>query len=176
MTVIALTALAWSGSPRHVQAQTPPPPSDAPTWTIQVDPLTTALGFVHVQVEWALSRHVSAYVGPSLKLFRGPQEDADADYIGLGVELGVRWFWSGTAPEGWWAQARGVAARVSTDTPQDAQAFGGYVSALVGYTWIFDGWFVLSAGLGGQYIHYKVASQGLQGFLPAAHTTVGVAF
>ena len=64
---------------------------------------------------------------------------------------------------------RGVLAHLSlNDGP--ATSVGGYVSLLVGYTWIYDDWFVLSGGLGGQYLDYKVGSSGLSGFLPAAHT------
>jgi hypothetical protein len=44
--------------------------AQAADWTIQVDPLTTALGLVHVQIEYALSDHWSVYAGP-LGLFRG---------------------------------------------------------------------------------------------------------
>ncbi len=158
-------------------AQNPAPEKTAsPAWTLQVDPLTTALGFVHIQAEYALSSQWSVYLGPSLKLFAGPQEDpATDDYVGYGAEFGVRWFFLGGAPQGWWAQVRGVLGYVTGASPTQS-ALGGYASVLCGYTWIFDGWFVLSAGLGAQYLHYKVADQGLEGFLPAAHTTVGVAF
>ena len=58
----------------------------SPRWTIQIDPLTTALGFVHVQVECALSPDLSLYLGPRLNLFPGILgEPNDVDFIGLRV-------------------------------------------------------------------------------------------
>ena len=156
------------------------PNEDAsPSWTIQVDPLTVALGFVHVQVEWAFSTHASIYVGPSLKLFKSPTEEPEQkDYLGLGAEVGGRGFFLQGAPSGWWAQVRGVIAHLSADLDGGGTAtdVGGYVSALVGYTWIYDDWFVLSGGLGVQYLHYVVVGRGIEGVVPAAHTTIGVAF
>ena len=153
------------------------PSRAAPTWTLQVDPLTTALGFVHVQAEWAVAPQWSFYLGPSLHLFPGIlAEDGDPAYTGLGAEMGLRWYFHGTAPEGAWVLLRGVIAHLQLDDPPETEALGGYVSALVGYTAIFDGWFVLSGGLGVQYISYEVGGAGPEGVLPAAHTTVGVAF
>ena len=46
--------------------------TDAPAeWTVTVDPLTTAIGFVHLQVEHTIGPRVSVYAGPSLRLFDG---------------------------------------------------------------------------------------------------------
>jgi hypothetical protein len=160
-----LAALALSPSARA---------EEAPRWTLQVDPLTTALGFVHLQVERALAPHLSVYAGPHARLFSSPLAEEREDFLGAGVEAGVRLFFRPSSPEGWWAQVRGVGARLWT--PDDDTAFGGYVSALGGYTAIFDGGFVLSGGLGVQYLHYRVAGLGPEGVLPAAHTTFGVAF
>ncbi|MCA9514878.1 MAG: hypothetical protein KC635_08050 [Myxococcales bacterium] len=171
---LSLAALALGASPRAAAAAS----DDArPRFTLQVDPLTTALGFVHAQLEWAFDPAWSVYVGPSVHLFPGLlAEDDDADFTGLGVELGVRYYFHGAAPEGAWVLLRGVMAHLQLDDPPDTTAFGGYVSALVGYTALFDGWFVLSGGLGVQYVHYEVAGSGTVGVLPAAHTALGVAF
>ncbi len=147
------------------------------SWTLTVDPLTTAIGYVHIQVEHALSPRLSLYVGPSLRLFNGILSEDDDDYTGYGVEAGVRWFFFGTAPSGWWAGVRGVAALIQTDASGETErALGGYGSALAGYTWQPNNWLVLSGGAGIQYIHYKVEEQGTDGLLPALHTAVGVAF
>ncbi|MEZ4468102.1 MAG: hypothetical protein R3F60_21460 [bacterium] len=147
----------------------------APAWTVQVDPLTTALGFVHVQVERAVAERVSVYLGPSLRLFDAPFGEP-ANVRGLGAEAGVRVFLDPTAPAGWWAGVRGVLAQVESagDGPAET-ALGGYGRVLAGYTWIHD-WLVLAGGLGVQYLHYTAGGEGIEGVLPAAHTTVGVAF
>ena len=151
-----------------------PPPS--PKWTVQLDPLTTALGFAHVQVERALTPNFSVYAGPSLRLYSSVFDEAPSPFIGLGVEVGLRWFFKPTAPQGLWAQVRGVAARLSTDEQGGKTGFGGYGSALVGYTWIFSGRWVLAAGTGVNYLQYTIADMGTEGVLPAAHTTFGIAF
>ncbi len=144
---------------------------------MQVDPLTTALGFVHVQVERAFHRRWSVYAGPSLHLFPGILAKGPEPFVGFGAEVGVRRFFTGHAPEGFWVELRGVLAHLrTTDAAPRETAVGGYVSALAGYTAILGGWFVLAGGLGVQYLSYQVRGMGPRGVLPAAHTTVGVAF
>lgn len=145
-------------------------------WTLQVDPLTTALGYVHLQVERVVNPRLSIYAGPHLRLFKGLLSDDDEDFLGLGVEVGVRYFWRGDAPRGPWAQVRGVAARLSTDATDDDPTLGGYGSVLAGYTFILGPRWVVSLGIGVQYIHYSIGDVGPEGVLPAAHTAVGLAF
>lgn len=145
---------------------------DGPTWTVQVDPLTTYLGYVHLQIEHAFTPHFSLYAGPHLRLFNAPGVEPE-DYKGYGVELGARWYPFGTAPEGFWTLVRGVGARISTDTNA---TFGGYVSGLAGYTAIFADTFVLSGGAGIQYLHYHIDGLGPKRVFIALHTSVGFAF
>ena len=71
---------------------------------------------------------------------------------------------------------RGVAANLRRTRGEELSSFGGYISALGGYTWIFDDVFVVGLGLGIQRIDYTVGNLGIIGTLPAAHTIVGVAF
>ncbi|TNF38612.1 MAG: hypothetical protein EP329_00075 [Deltaproteobacteria bacterium] len=166
---LALALFTLVSSPIQARA-------DAPRWTVQVDPLTTALGYVHLQVERAVAPEWSIYAGPHLRLFDSLLDDKDEPYVGVGIELGVRWFFTGTAPEGGWAQIRGVLAYVTSDDPVAVSGAGGYVSALVGYTAILGDVFVLAGGAGVQYIDYGVGEYGVEGVFPAAHTTLGVAF
>lgn len=165
-----------SGFALDGSAQSSVPPTQPPQWTLQVDPLTAALGFVHLQVERALTERFSLYVGPHLRLFNSLLDEKDEDFVGVGVEAGARWFFrGGPAPAGTWAQVRGVAAYLRTDVGGSASALGGYGSVLVGHTWIFDGRWVLAAGAGVQYLHYTIKGMGPRGVLPAAHTTFGIA-
>jgi hypothetical protein len=148
----------------------------ATRWTVQVDPLTTAIGMVHVQVERTLSSRWSVYAGPHLRLFDGVLPLANGPYRGYGVEAGVRWYPAADAPRGPWLLARGVGARlVTTDDPGLAEP-GGYGSLLAGYTGILADWLVLSGGLGGQLFAYDIGGYGPHGFSVAAHSAVGVAF
>jgi hypothetical protein len=154
-----------------------PAPEAGPQWTVVVDPLTFALGFAHVQVERAVSPHVSIYVGPHARLFDSLLADDKEDFLGFGLEAGVRYFFSPTAPEGAWVGVRGVAAYLTADVGDDNKtALGGYGSALVGYTWLPTDWLVLSGGGGAQYLHYTIAGLGPKMFFVALHTAAGVAF
>lgn len=150
--------------------------AEGPRWTVQVDPLTAALGFAHVQVERRLHPRLSLYAGPSLRLYDGLLADVNGPYRGLGVEAGLRCFPWGQAPSGPWLMARGVLAGLSTTDGSNLRAVGGYGSVLAGYTAVLDGWLVLSGGLGGSYFAYQVGGYGPQGPAVAAHTAVGVAF
>jgi len=163
------------------------PPADAPSraapsevatpqWTLQIDPLTTALGFVHLQVERAVAPHVSIYAGPHLRLFDSLLDKKKEPFTGVGVELGVRYFLNPSAPAGAWAQVRGVVARLQTDRNGGKTAMGGYGSVLAGYTAIFAERWVLAGGLGVQYLHYYIDGMGPKRLFVAAHTTFGVPF
>ena len=145
-------------------------------WTVTVDPLTTAIGFAHVQVEHTLGPHASLYVGPSLRLYDGVLADVNGPYRGYGVEAGLRGFFTGAAPEGAWVMLRGVGARLRTTDAAPESALGGYTSALVGYTGVLGPGFVLSGGLGASYFDYDVGGYGVNGFGVAAHTNLGWAF
>lgn len=146
-------------------------------WTVVVDPLTTVLGYVHVQLERRISDRFTLYMGPHLRLFDSVFSDEKEPYRGYGAELGVRFFPLGGAIDGFWVGIRGVAARVVTHDPAEpASEFGGYVSALAGYTHFLGSRFVLSGGAGMQYIHYEVADFGVSGPLPALHTAAGLRF
>ncbi len=147
----------------------------AARWTVQVDPLTAALGYPHLQVERALSPRWSLYAGPHLRLYDGVLSQEHQPYVGYGAESAVRWFWAGEAPKGGWLLARGVIALLHrTDTGDRGP--GGYGSILVGYTGILGEHLVLSGGAGGQYLHYTIGGLGAAGFFPALHTAIGVAF
>ena len=145
-------------------------------WTLTLDPLTTAIGFVHLQVEHTLGEHASLYATPSLRLYNGILPDVNGPYRGYGMEMGVRGFFVGTAPEGGWVMLRGVLASVRTTTPDQTAQLGGYSSALVGYTWISNKQFVLSGGAGISWFNYGVLDYGVHGFAPALHTNLGFAF
>ncbi len=144
--------------------------ADEPSWTVTVDPLTTAIGFVHVQVERVVAPRASLYFGPSLRLFDGVLAPVNGPYVGVGAEVGVRGFFGGQAPEGAWVMARGVVARVSSE---GSSAPGGYTSGLIGYTAVLGPGLVLSGGGGASWFRYGVGGYGVYGFAPALHTNVG---
>lgn len=195
LSALLVTSPAWAGpspSSASVPLQDSPgatgssdlgevdgdePTQPAPLrWTVTVDPLTTVLGFVHLQVERTLSPHVSVYAGPSLHLYDPIWESEHDPYAGVGVELGVRWFPMGRSPRGPWLMTRAVVAVLSTTDGTNQTAPGGYASLLGGYTWVLADRFVVSLGVGAQRLQYRVADYGIEGFAPAAHTNLGVAF
>lgn len=152
-----------------------PAPEWLPVWTLQVDPLTTFLGYEHIQIERVLGCSGSAYAGPHLRLFSPPGGDVEP-YIGLGAELGGRWFPWAKAPTGPWLGVRGVGAWLFTLDDSAEPTVGGYASVLGGYTWVIADHYVLSGGAGVQYLHYKIGDYGVEGLFPALHTAVGFAF
>ncbi len=171
VALVITASLALTTSTAHGESVDEEPAS-IPGWNLQVDPLTTALGIAHVLLERRVSDHVAIYAGPSLKLYDSVF-GADESYRALGVEMGARWFWSGTAPAGWWTGLRATVAHVSHE---DQNRTGGYVSALGGYAWIMDSGLMLSAALGVSYFDYNAGGVGVDGVLPGAHTAIGFAF
>ncbi len=170
---LGLTALLGFGltaAPALAQEE-----ASSPSWTVQTDPLTSALGLANLLLERRVSDHVAVYAGPNLKLYDSIFEDVapEDSYRGYGVEMGARWFFSGTAPMGWWAGLRATVAQV---THEDESELGGYVSALGGHAWAFQGRWVLSLALGVSYFDYSAGGAGVDGVLPGAHTALGVAF
>ncbi|MDH5493004.1 MAG: hypothetical protein OEY14_13705 [Myxococcales bacterium] len=157
----------------------PAPPALAPreAWRprmlLQIDPLTMAIGFLHAQLEVASHPQLSIYLSPHLRLFDGILPDLHGEYVGLGLEAVVRWFPGGAAPTGFWVGPRAVLAQLWSDTDRSV---GGYLSVLGGYSWLLEDRWVLALGLGLTYIDYRIDGGGAHGFLPAAHTGVGVAF
>ena len=171
---VAIVSVAPGAASAQQQPAADAAEPDAIAWTVQVDPLTTALGIAHILVERRVNGSVAVYAGPSMRLFDSPlTADDEEGYRAYGVEAGVRWFFRGRAPATWWAGLRAVAAQL---TFEDESRFGGYVSALAGYAWIIDGRWVLSGALGVSYFDYAVGGVGVEGVLPGAHTGVGVVF
>jgi hypothetical protein len=165
---IALTVLTPRAAEADVLLQ------DEPTTTIQVDPLTTALGIAHILFERRVTDHVAVYAGPSMRLYDSPlTPDDEEGYKAYGVEAGARWFFRGDAPAGWWAGLRGVVAQMSYEGETE---LGGYVSGLAGYAWIIADRWVLSGALGVSHFWYDIGDVGVSGVLPAAHTGIGYAF
>ena len=147
-----------------------------PQWLVTVDPLTVALGFPHVLVQRAVSDRVSLYAGPHARLFDGIITEGDEPFVGFGVEVGARWFPKASAPTGMWLLGRQVGAHLHTTEGPAASELGGYSSLLVGYTVILGDVFVLSGGLGAQYLYYDISGMGSSGPFPAADTSLGIAF
>ena len=145
-------------------------------WTVSIDPLTTAIGFVHLQVERSFGRRVSVYATPSIRFFDGILPRFNGPWYGAGVEVGVRGFFIGNAPKGGWVMLRGVLGNAWLDNAAATSRISGYTSLLVGYTGILGPGIVLSGGAGASYFDYGVAGYGVYGFAPALHTNVGWAF
>jgi hypothetical protein len=173
LPVLLASALSLAASDG---AQGSPPDTDRPAWTVTVDPLTYAIGYAHLQVERRLSDGFSLYAGPHARLYDGILTEEPEPFIGLGAEVGLRWFPWGAAPEGPWVMVRSVGARLSTtDGPKQA-AFGGYSSVLLGGTVLVADVLVLSGGAGYNQLYYAIGDYGPSGPFVALHTNLGVAF
>lgn len=158
-------------------ASEPAPDEFEPRGTVQVDPLTAALGYWHILLERRLAPRLSVYAGPHLRLYDSVFTKEREPYRGIGAEVGARFFFKPRAPQGLWVGARGVGARLQTHASVGADVgFGGYGSALVGYTWVPVDRLVLAGGAGVQYISYRIQGYGPRGIFPALHTALGFAF
>ncbi len=148
-----------------------------PQWTISVDPLTAVLGYPHLQFERSINDRLSIYAGPHLRLYDNLLDDETEPYRGYGAEFGVRWFPFRTGPSGPWLSARTVTAHLRTHAPAEPSSeFGGYSSVLAGYTYFPTDWFVVSGGLGVQYLYYDIDDFGTRSPFVAMHTVFGFAF
>ena len=145
--------------------------------TVQVDPLTAALGYWRIQIEHRVGDRVAFYAGPHLRLYDSVFTKEREPYRGIGLEMGARYFFKQNAPQGLWVGARGVVARLKVHPSAGGEVgAGGYGSVLAGYTWIPVDRLVLSGGAGVQYLNYTIAGYGPRGIYPALHTALGFAF
>ncbi|MBL4636431.1 MAG: DUF3575 domain-containing protein [Kofleriaceae bacterium] len=173
--VLLAASLVLVASPASAQElPTPAVASESaqkPKWTLQVDPLTSALGLFHLHVEYAFANHHSLYLSPSIRLIDSVL--TDEEYDAVGIEAAYRYFWRGNAPFGPWASVRVVGSSLSKGSEDN---LGGYAGVLGGYTWLIGQHVTLALGLGVQYFQFEVGGSGLSGIRPAAHTAFGLAF
>ena len=94
--VLLAASLVLVAAPASASAQESPTLPDAsesakaPKWTLQVDPLTSALGLFHLQVEYAFADHHSLYLSPSVRLLDSVL--TDEEYDAVGIEAAYRYF------------------------------------------------------------------------------------
>jgi len=152
MRCIALSAvLLFSFTASSADAET----AATPVNLITLNPVRYGLEHYQLEYERVTSPRLSLFVSPILFHhstsygwgFFNHAPDATAD--GFGLDFGGRYFFSGSAPEGLFvgpflSAYRGSLTRVGT-------TISGYVFSpgfQAGYTWLFRGWLVLSAGGG----------------------------
>lgn len=149
-----------------------------PTRTITANPLGLAVGVFNVEYEQATSEKMTFFVGPQYYGWSLGQ----ISLASYGVGGGLRFFVSGTAPEGFFVSPGLSIAYASADFGNDVSstAAAWSLTGLAGYTWIFGDVFDLSLGLGAQYMSSKLESggreAGFSGVLPALRFSLGAAF
>ncbi len=163
-----------------------PSPTDVsahPTHTLTIDPGSMALGIVKVEYESAISSWSSVYVAPSVLAFKSPllSEPQDSSLVAAGVDTGVRFFFTGRAPEGVWIGPQvGLAYVQGSVNGEQASAVGYDCAALFGGTVLVANVVDVSAGLGVAYVNEQVAvgdtNVGVSGLTPALRLALGVAF
>ncbi len=160
-----------------------------PNWTVQADPLNTLIGFIRLQAEYRLNDDVSVYAGPHLRLYDSPintDHENFTDHSGLtelepfrsyGVEVGFRVYPFADAFQSIWLATRVVGARLSTPASLgDDTGWGGSGAMMAGKTWNPIDHFVVSLGVGVQFMDYRVSGQGPQRLAPVFHSGIGTVF
>lgn len=154
--------------------------SEGPKNTITANPLALMFGFFNFEYERAASSRLSWFVGPSYWSLSTSLGSESASVSAYGLGGGLRYFLSGTAPEGFFVSPGISLAYATTDFGTGADAFGYEVSAIGGYTWIFGGVFDLSLGLGAAYREMEVqaggSTVGHAGVIPSGRLALGAAF
>lgn len=182
-SALALFAAGTASAQEAAPIQTPAAPAveqqAGPLNTVTVNPLGLAFGMLNFEYERAASQKLSWFVGPSYWSFSSGIDENDATVSAYGLSGGIRYFLSGSAPEGFFLSP-GLSASYVAASEGDASAVGYSVSAIGGYTWIFGDVFDLSLGLGAQYTKSEVklgdTTIGYSGTLPAARLALGAAF
>jgi hypothetical protein len=167
--------------PRHPSS----PAADAPAPAepesganlVALDVLSLAVHFERSFASW-----LTLYAGPRAFLFGFGDSFRDDDVFTVGLDLGLRFFVVGRAPEGFWFSPNGGLGFASVDSSLgDAeQTLGWWAGGLAGYTWIFGRSFVLSVGGGANYVdmtaRFGGVRFGFRGALLAARAAVGWSF
>lgn len=149
---------------------------DDPTWessrwpknTLTANPaLMIFFGLYNLQYERAVSEKVSVFGGPTYW---------NLDILGAELEIymvdvGLRYFLTGQAPEGFFVSPA-VGFVVGAIDGDPVMRPGWTASAMLGYTWLFGRFFDLSLGFGGTYVNLDSETH----FVPSGRAAVGIAF
>lgn len=154
--------------------------SEGPKNTITANPFLLLFGAFNFEYERAVSPRLSWYVAPSYWSYSVSAGSGEASSSAYGLGGGLRYFLTGTAPEGFFVSPGVSLAYATTDFGTGADAFGYDISAVGGYTWIFGGVFDLSLGLGVAYREMEVKAGGMEigqsGIVPTGRLALGAAF
>lgn len=139
-----------------------------------------------LEYERAFDSAASAFVATSFGVGSESNPFTDLSWSGVGLEMGVRLFPWGWAPEGFFfSPAVGVAKLWGqTSSGTEGSAFGFFASTTIGYTFVIADLIDLSFGFGLGYANVSAVAQssndsgrdGTAGFFPATRAAVGFVF
>lgn len=171
MALGALIAL-WPSGFAHAQ--------ETPRTTVTLQPLSLLSGYIDLEVERALGRHVSVYVAPGGIFSSGHRLDGSwtGGLFAWSVDLGARWFPLRDAPSGPFVDLSGGYFTSWFSTGDRYRGDGGRVMLLLGYTLLAWRHLALSAGLGAQYRLMRDQHSTVfdEQWAPAFRLAVGAAF
>jgi hypothetical protein len=192
---VAGPAAAQEHAGRHATAPAPAPAS--PKNTLTVLPFAAALGFFSFEYERAVSDSVSIFASPTyfrpflLEAWTEAFTGKETEIEGYMLEVGPRYFFVGTAPEGLWVAPAAELGMVSVkfnDIDVSANALGYAVAASVGFNWLIGDVVDFSMGVGARHYRYMAKGQatiagekferedGLNGTSPFLRFALGAAF
>jgi hypothetical protein len=175
VALLVLVALPAAAADAHIGEA--PVEKSGPKNTITANPLALAFGTFNLEYERAFRDHLSFYVAPS---YLG-MELLGVSIEGFGLGGGLRYFVSGTAPQGFFLSP-GIELSYVTlgEDNVEASAMGWSATGLVGYTWLLGDVFALSLGGGVSYVNVEAEAGsltlGYSGIVPSARFAIGGAF
>jgi hypothetical protein len=133
----------------------PPPPAERPNNTVTLNPVRYALLHAQVEYERTTTNHTTLFVQP-IAFHHATWypfnhiENTTAE--GIGADVGMRYFFFGWAPEGFYAGPM-LSAYYAAEHRKGETLHGFVLSPGVqgGYDAIFFDWLVLGAGIGASY-------------------------
>lgn len=160
-----------------------------PQNTLTVNPLSLVVGMVSLEYERVTSENLSVFVAPSYWSLGVGAGDDEFSFSAYGLGLGVRYFMTGMAPEGFWvAPSLELAFASAKYAGAEGSSVGYGVGGQFGYTWLIGDVFDISLGLGAAYsnneveVEYEEAgiastrADGFSGVLPTLRFAIGAAF
>jgi len=177
-TAVATLVLVASGTAAAESTTYAAETSARPTRTVTANPLALAFGIFSIEYEQAIAdRQMTFFAGPTYYSWSG----LGLDLTAYGANGGIRYFFKGTAPEGFFVSPELSLLYTTAGEGDDAaSAMSWGLSGIAGYTWIFGDVFDLSLGLGAGYQNYEVKvgnlTAGSSGVVPAGRLALGAAF
>jgi hypothetical protein len=123
----------------------------APKTAVSINPATLLFGGIGAEIDTAVQPTLSLFVAPSFFFFHSVFTPGTS-LSGFGVDVGFRYFSERRAPKGFWVGPNAGIAFLNVSTGNfEFRTTGLSLGGMLGYSWISEGAFYFSTGIGGGY-------------------------